>query len=304
MKGIPGLVLQEQPGLSGTHIWLAIGAMILVFSIVAFTFMLVIRRGWVSRLVRHPLLSSMDRWLSTHLPSYWRFIRARFTIGQWHGLALTFGLLTLALGTYVFALITESWTDEEALYLIDQKASTWLMERMTENTTAIMRTFTRFGDSEVVAALSVTTGLYLLYRRYVWHLLTLVLAPGLGSAAVVAFKALFGRTRPASEAAMMLGHSFPSGHAFAAMSFYGLIIYLIWRHVRNDWIRIITTILLVAIIVLVGLSRIMLRVHWVSDVVGGFTLALAWLVCSIVLTYTLRSLFGAKDNRPDARPNA
>lgn len=274
----------------GTYVVLAVGALVLLLSALAFAYLLVLRRGWGSGLVRHPLLAQMDTVLSARVPSLWKFLRARFTIGQWHGLALTIGSVALFLGAFAFAAIAESWADEEGLYQLDERVGAWLAASMGERTTSFMRVMTRFGDSEVVTALSIAIGLYLLYRRYHWHLLTLVLAPGLGSAVVVGLKELFQRTRPESEAAALLGHSFPSGHSFAAMSFYGLMIYLIWRRVRNDWIRIVTTILFAVIIFLVGLSRIMLRVHWLSDVLGGFTLGLAWLVCSIVLTYAIQSL--------------
>ena len=290
-SGAPLLGFQTDIGISpGTLVVLGVAALILLLAALAFVYMLLLRRGWGSGLIRHPILHRMDEMLSSYLPGFWRFVRARFTIGQWHGLALTIGSLALFLGAFAFAGIAESWVDQEGLYQLDHRVGTWLAESMNEPTTGFMRTVTRFGDREVVWALGVTIGLYLLYRRFYWHVLTLMLAPGVGSAAVVGFKALFGRTRPESEAATMLGHSFPSGHAFAAMTFYGFMIYLVWRHVRNDWIRIITTIFFVVIIFLVGLSRIMLRVHWLSDVIGGFTLGLAWLVCSIVLTYAIQSM--------------
>lgn len=294
----PLVVLQQAASTkAGTYIVLSVGALVLVLSVLAFIYMLLLRRGWGSGLVRHPLLSRMDEVLSSRLPRVWRFIRGRFTVGQWHGLALTIGAVVFFAGAVVFATIAESWADEETLYRLDRQVSDWLAVAMGAAATDFMRTVTRFGDSEVVTALAVTIGLYLVYRKYYWHVLTLVLAPGLGSAAVVGFKLLFSRARPTAEAVASLGHSFPSGHAFAAMSFYGLVIYLVWRHVRNDWIRIATTILFIVIIFLVGLSRIMLRVHWLSDVLGGFTLGLAWLVCSIVLTYAIRSIVST-DRRP------
>ncbi|HEX7071906.1 MAG TPA: phosphatase PAP2 family protein [Rhodothermales bacterium] len=298
------VTLQSAEGLPGTYVWLGVGLLVFVLSMLAFAYLATIRSKRVAAWIRHPVLGRMDAMLSAHAPRFWRFVRARFTIGEWHGLALTIGILAFALGAYVFALIVESWTDQAALYLLDQRVSSWLHAHMGPGMTALMVTVTRFGDSEVVTALSATVGLALLYRRYAWHVLTLMLAPGLGSAAVVGFKTLFARTRPTVEAAAELGHSFPSGHAFAAITFYGLMVYLVWRHVRSDWIRIPLTILFVVIVVLVALSRIMLRVHWVSDVIGGLTLGLAWLICSIVLTHALKSVFGRTARAHRLAPDA
>lgn len=95
-------------------------------------------------------------------------------------------------------------------------------------------------------------------------------------------KHYFSRVRPDDpvlRAAM--GFSFPSGHAMSAMTFYGLIIYLIWKNVENVTFKWILTFLLIIFIHLIGFSRIYLRVHYASDVIGGFSLGLIWLVLSL-----------------------
>lgn len=62
------------------------------------------------------------------------------------------------------------------------------------------------------------------------------------------------------------------------------MIYLAWRFSKRDAVRFGVTIALTLLIVLAGLSRVILRVHWVSDVAGGFTVGLLWLIVSLVLS--------------------
>ncbi len=74
------------------------------------------------------------------------------------------------------------------------------------------------------------------------------------------------------------GYSFPSGHSMISMAFYGLLIWFIWRYERDHILRWVWCSTFVLIIVMVGISRIYLGVHYASDVVAGFCVSLAWLM--------------------------
>ena len=73
------------------------------------------------------------------------------------------------------------------------------------------------------------------------------------------------------------GFSFPSGHSMAAMAFFGLLVWLVWHSEKPRSVRIGCCIGFSIIIVLIGISRIYLGVHYASDVLGGFCVSLAWL---------------------------
>jgi len=96
-------------------------------------------------------------------------------------------------------------------------------------------------------------------------------------------KFIFQRPRPEIPLLEKVsGFSFPSGHAFMSVTFYGLLIYIVWKEVRQSWLRISIIVLLAALIILIGISRIYLRVHYASDVIAGFAIGFGWLLLALL----------------------
>jgi len=105
-------------------------------------------------------------------------------------------------------------------------------------------------------------------------------------------KYLFQRKRPLSPLLKAAkGLSFPSGHAIMAVTFYGLIIYILRNTVQIDWLRYLLTVFLILLIVLIGYSRVYLRVHYASDVLAGFIIGLVWLLISLSVLNNLEQYF-------------
>ena len=94
-------------------------------------------------------------------------------------------------------------------------------------------------------------------------------------------KEVVRRPRPTNSLVYAAGYSFPSGHATMISILFLLILYVVSKRYKKMYKPI--TILAVSMVALVGFSRIYLGAHWLSDVVGGFTLAVSWISTMLVL---------------------
>ncbi len=87
-----------------------------------------------------------------------------------------------------------------------------------------------------------------------------------------------------------IGYSFPSGHSMISMAFYGFIIYLIYKNIKNKYLKITLISVLSQLIVMIGISRIYLGVHYTSDVCAGFLVSISYLIIYINFTKNIIDL--------------
>ena len=158
---------------------------------------------------------------------------------------------------------------------------------------------TSFGSAGVLVWLVVLTAILLLTRRR--FRLAVYLAVTAAGALVLdpTLKALIGRLRPVvpHPVAFGGGNSFPSGHALDSFICYGalLLVFLPAFSRRRRWIPVTIAAVVVG---LVGLSRIMLGVHFVSDVVGAWCVGVAWLGLTVFAFELLREQTGQRVPQP------
>lgn len=112
----------------------------------------------------------------------------------------------------------------------------------------------------------------------------------LGLSAIINFiiKNIVQRPRPIGHRLITeTGFSLPSGHSMVSMAFYGYLMYLIYKYVKNKKLKISLIFFLSILIVLVGLSRIYLGVHYTTDVLAGYLLGISYL---IIYVYALKKV--------------
>jgi undecaprenyl-diphosphatase len=125
---------------------------------------------------------------------------------------------------------------------------------------------------------------FLLINKQNWFSIRVITISISSLVLMLLLKQLFQRKRPLSPLLKAAkGLSFPSGHAIMAVTFYGLLVYILQHTIESNWVRIFLTILLIILVILIGFSRVYLRVHYASDVLGGFIIGLLWLLISLTV---------------------
>ena len=125
---------------------------------------------------------------------------------------------------------------------------------------------------------------FLLVKKQNWFSIRVITIAISSLVLMLLLKQLFRRKRPLSPLLKAArGLSFPSGHAIMAVTFYGLLIYILQHSIPTDWLKWVATILVFGLIILIGFSRIYLRVHYASDVAAGFIIGLLWLLISLAV---------------------
>ena len=130
--------------------------------------------------------------------------------------------------------------------------------------------------------------IYLLFKN--WKRALEIAAIGIGGFVVnYLMKLSFHRLRPPNPLIDKLENfSFPSGHATSAFIFYGLLTYLVWKTRIPKFNKFIIGTMLISFSLLIGFSRIYLRVHYLSDVLAGICIGFAWLILTVWLFEKLK----------------
>lgn len=146
----------------------------------------------------------------------------------------------------------------------------------SDTATIIAKFITNFGSATYLIVISIIL-LVIIKNKKIGSLIILNLA--LQSILNLVLKNLLRRPRPIGYNLIdETGFSFPSGHSMAGMAFYGFLIYLIYKNIKNKYVKWSVIIFLGVLIVSIGASRIYLGVHYTSDVLAGFLISIAYLV--------------------------
>ena len=145
--------------------------------------------------------------------------------------------------------------------------------------------YTDVGGTVGMPALALTVMVVLALRRRSWTPVILIVTAGAGSLLMtIAGKQLIGRTRPPLVDAVRpyeYSASFPSGHSLNSVVIAGIVAYLIVLRLRSQRVRTLTVILAALFAATMGLSRVYLGHHWLTDVLAAWSLGAAWLAMVI-----------------------
>lgn len=240
-------------------------------------------------------------WIAAHALTVWAFIlllallagdlawqrSARLKVAAMAGgrragvMRRSTGLLLVAGASLLFAglAFAVALGDPGRIAAIDTELAEQMQAHVSPTLLATLATVTSLGSEAWITGASLLV-LFVLLLRGEWWLSLIWAIAQLGLLPLTyGIKSVVERPRPLHGHGFVVEHgwSFPSGHAMGAMVFYGMLAYVALRLLPVRWHRAIiaTCVLMVGVI---GGSRIVLQVHYLSDVVAGYALGLAWLV--------------------------
>ena len=210
-------------------------------------------------------------------------LRRRFDRSAATGLALTSAVLILVAAATVIGVMAAMVRTHRGLVRYDSSVAQWATDHASASPTTILRLITQFGGAVLILPIAVVVALMESLRlrsRAVWAFLLLVVGGQFLVANTIKF--LVHRARPTLDPLTgFSGASFPSGHATAAAATYAAIALLLGTR-RSVTTRAIAAGSAVGIAIVIAGTRVLLGVHWLTDVIGGLVLGWAWFaLCSL-----------------------
>jgi membrane-associated phospholipid phosphatase len=207
----------------------------------------------------------------------------------WAAFALLSAEMTIVVCLFVVALAAFVYITRRIFVLnknrLDNNVFAYLKQHVSERNNEIMEFFTFLGTHIFLIPANLALIAYFLFiKKHKWYSIKIPAIALSSMGLMFALKNFFNRPRPNIPLLFEAkGMSFPSGHALMSVTFYGLLIYIIFKTYRDkDW-KWVPISLLIILIIIIGLSRIYLRVHYASDVLAGYCIGFLWLVFAIWL---------------------
>jgi len=190
------------------------------------------------------------------------------------------GIFIISLSVFI---IIARMVFEGRLQNFDNKALAFIAGYVTNVNTNVMEAFTFLGTHTfLIPANLLITAWFLFIKKRHWYSIKVPAVALSSLLLMLILKLTFRRDRPLDPLLQAAkGFSFPSGHALMSVTFYGILILIVWQNIKKAWLRWTLSAFLILLIVAIGLSRVYLRVHYASDVLGGFTVGLVWLLLSL-----------------------
>jgi membrane-associated phospholipid phosphatase len=194
------------------------------------------------------------------------------------------GLALLTASAWIFGWLAEELIEGDTH--ADTRLARWLHERASPGRTEFFEFVTALGNFATLLVAAAVAAVVLARFGTRNELALLLLAFAGSQVLTMGLKLGFQRDRPffAEPLATESTYSFPSGHASASLAVYGTLGFLLARRLRNRRARVASLAGAAALVLLIGFSRLYLGVHYLTDVLAGFSLGLAWVtLCALAL---------------------
>jgi membrane protein DedA with SNARE-associated domain/membrane-associated phospholipid phosphatase len=207
----------------------------------------------------------------------------RFPKGQ--AAVILGGFIVAILAGWLFGAMAEDVVMKDSLALYDVAIGKWFLAHATEDSNEFFFIMTQLGSVWAISAGSFLLTGWLVWRKKFASLITLLTSVGGGILLNVLLKNIFLRPRPNFVNAFYheTGYSFPSGHSMMSVLFYGMAAYLLADQFKTWKWRVWLGTSAFTLSLLIGLSRLALGVHFLTDVLGGWGAGVTWLMTCVII---------------------
>ncbi len=217
-------------------------------------------------------------------PHVINFIKNRINHTHFSGLPLTLLSLSLLYVAILFGGIIEDFLTSNSIITIDHTVAQLIEKFRPPEVIPTFIWITALGIPAVAVPLIILATIGSWVYRGRWLALSLMVSVVGTSIFTLLSKELFHRSRPVDAILLEHSYSFPSGHAAIAVGFYGFLGYLLIRTAPSLRSRINYILMTFLVIFAIGLSRIVLDVHYLSDVWAGYLVGSGWLLIAISIS--------------------
>jgi undecaprenyl-diphosphatase len=189
------------------------------------------------------------------------------------------GALVLIAAAFLFGAIAQQVVAGAPLTQLDADLATWLHRRVGSPWLELLLAITHVHSTVAISCYAIVAGIVLARQQRWRSVVTVIVTVAGGLVLNVLMKLAFQRQRPSFDDPLLTldTYSFPSGHVAGSTLFYGLCVAWVYRRTPELRWRLAALAVATVALVLVGLSRMVLGVHYLSDVVAAFAEGIAWL---------------------------
>jgi len=159
----------------------------------------------------------------------------------------------------------------------------------------LMNVFTFMGSTMFMLPAYVLVIVILLLQKKSRYAIQVAVVGITSQALLYSLKIVFHRQRPSASLIKITTYSFPSGHTFSTFVFFSIIIYIVQHTKWKALYKWIVSALLLLLSITIGISRIILKVHYPTDVSGSLLLGIAWAICIGWVINNMNKKYGIKE---------
>lgn len=224
----------------------------------------------------------------THLknsqPKLYQFLWRRLHAQHFHGLPLTILSLLMIYIAAVFVGLVEDVVTSDSIVALDHLVSQQMSLLSEAGVIDVFIAITSLASTPITILVMLLTAMVCWVVRQRYIIIGLLIAVIGSTIFTFVTKMILQRARPIDILLLESTYSFPSGHATVTVALYGFLAYIAIRFSERFAVQVRIVMMTILVTVLIGLSRILLNEHYLSDVLGGYLVGTLWLTVAISVT--------------------